>query len=105
MCFFPSLTLVVFLEINIVRVRDSNLWRFLTKGTSTIRKKIVVSSGSLDCLKGVECNPRPLGRHNMEVGKCSTWPNHRIKIVVSPVVILAQSSTHLIIALSSILTL
>jgi hypothetical protein len=21
-------------------------------------------------LKGVECNPRPLGRHNMEVGKC-----------------------------------
>jgi hypothetical protein len=20
-------------------------------------------------LKGVECNPRPLGRHNMEVGK------------------------------------
>ena len=28
------------------------------------------SSGSLDRLKGVECNPRPLGRHNMEVGKC-----------------------------------
>jgi hypothetical protein len=23
-----------------------------------------------DHLKGVECNPRPLGRHNMEVGKC-----------------------------------
>jgi hypothetical protein len=21
-------------------------------------------------LKGVECNPRPLGRHNVEVGKC-----------------------------------
>jgi hypothetical protein len=41
-CFFPSLTLVVFIEINIVRVRDSNLWRFLRKGTSTIRKKIVV---------------------------------------------------------------
>jgi hypothetical protein len=40
--FFPFLTLVVFIEINIVRVRDSNLWRFLTKGTSTIRKKIVV---------------------------------------------------------------
>jgi hypothetical protein len=33
---------VVFIEINIVRVRDSNLWRFLTKGTSTIRKKRVV---------------------------------------------------------------
>jgi hypothetical protein len=23
----------------------------------------------LDHLKGVECNPRPLGRHNVEVGK------------------------------------
>jgi hypothetical protein len=33
---------VVFIKINIVRVRDSNLWRFLTKGTSTIRKKTVV---------------------------------------------------------------
>ena len=28
------------------------------------------SSGSLDHLKGVECSPRPLGRHNVEVGKC-----------------------------------
>jgi hypothetical protein len=41
-CFFPSLTLVVFIEINLVRVRDSNLWRFLTKRTSTIREKTVV---------------------------------------------------------------
>jgi hypothetical protein len=24
----------------------------------------------LDHLKGVECNPCPLGRHNVEVGKC-----------------------------------
>jgi hypothetical protein len=24
------------------------------------------SSGSLDHLKGVECNPHPLGRHNVE---------------------------------------
>jgi hypothetical protein len=38
----PSLTLVVFIEINILRVRESNLWRFLIKGTSTIRKKIMV---------------------------------------------------------------
>jgi hypothetical protein len=34
--------LVVLLEINCVRVRDSNLWRFLTKGKLEIRKKIVV---------------------------------------------------------------
>jgi hypothetical protein len=38
----PSLTLMVFIVINIVRVRGSNLWRFLIKGTSAIRKKIVV---------------------------------------------------------------
>jgi hypothetical protein len=59
----------------------------------------------LDRLKGVECNPRPLGRHNVEVGKCSTWPNHGIKIIVSLVAILVRSSIHLIIALSLILTL
>jgi hypothetical protein len=28
--------------INLVRVRDSNLWRFLTKGILVKRKKIVV---------------------------------------------------------------
>jgi hypothetical protein len=33
---------VVFIKINLIRVRDSNLWRFLTKGKSTIREKIVV---------------------------------------------------------------
>jgi hypothetical protein len=38
----PSLTLVVFIVIDIVRVRGSNLWIFLTKGTSDIRKKTVV---------------------------------------------------------------
>jgi hypothetical protein len=37
----PSLTLVV-LVINLVRVRDSNLWRFLTKGILEKRKEIVV---------------------------------------------------------------
>jgi hypothetical protein len=37
----PSLTLLV-LVINLVRVRDSNLWRFLTKGILEKRKKTVV---------------------------------------------------------------
>jgi hypothetical protein len=37
----PSLILVV-LVINLVRVRGSNLWRFLTKGTLDKRKKTVV---------------------------------------------------------------
>jgi hypothetical protein len=39
---FPPLLLCIFIEINLVRVRDSNLWRFLTKETSTLRKKTVV---------------------------------------------------------------
>jgi hypothetical protein len=30
------------------------------------RKTPWYSSGSFDHLKGVECNPRPLGRHNVE---------------------------------------
>ena len=34
------------------------------------RKRLWYSSWSLDHLEGVECNPRPLGRHNLEVGKC-----------------------------------
>jgi hypothetical protein len=33
---------VVFIEISLLRVRDSYLWRFLTKRTSTIREKTVV---------------------------------------------------------------
>jgi hypothetical protein len=78
-CLFPSLTLVLCVLINLVRVWGSNLWRFLTNGKTGIRKKPWYSSGSLDHLKGVECNPRPLGRHNVEVGKCYTWPNHGIK--------------------------
>jgi hypothetical protein len=77
----PSLTLVVFIVINIVRVRGSNLWIFLTKGTSAIRKKTVVFKWIIGSLERVECNPRPLGRHNVEVDKCSTWPNHGIKLL------------------------
>jgi hypothetical protein len=66
---FPHL-LLCFFVISIVRARDSKLWRFLTTGKNTLKEKTVVSSRSLDHLKGVECNPRPLGRHNVEVGKC-----------------------------------
>jgi hypothetical protein len=47
------------------------------------KEKPRYSSWSLDHLKGVECNPCPLGRHNVEVGKCYTWPNHGIKHCVS----------------------
>jgi hypothetical protein len=40
------------------------------KREETLNKRLWYSSWSLDHLKGVEFNPRPLGRHNMEVGKC-----------------------------------
>jgi hypothetical protein len=52
------------------------------------------SSGSLDRLRGVDCNPRPLGRHNVEVGKFCTWPNHGINLCVfSVIVILCKISS------------
>jgi hypothetical protein len=56
--------------IIIVRARGSKLWRFLANGRKTIRRKPWYSSRSLDRFKGVEYNPHPLGRHNVEVGKC-----------------------------------
>jgi hypothetical protein len=43
------------------------------------------SSRSLDHLKGVECNPCPLGRHNVEVGKCylaEPWDKNRVSLVL-----------------------
>jgi hypothetical protein len=62
-----------FTLIFVVRARDSNLWRFLANGKRDKQRRTPwYSSGSLDLLKGVECNPRPLGRHNVEVGKCCT---------------------------------
>jgi hypothetical protein len=76
---FPPLLLWFFIVINIVRVRGSNLWRFLTNGKQLLERKPWYSSESMDHLKGVECNPRVLGHHNVEVGKCSTWRNHGIK--------------------------
>jgi hypothetical protein len=73
-----------FTLIFVVRARDSNLWRFLANGKRDKQRRISwYSSWPLDHLKGVECNPRPLGRHNMEVGKFCTWPNHGIKLCVS----------------------
>jgi hypothetical protein len=57
----PSLTLVVFIVINIVRVRGSNLWRFLTKGTSAIRKKIVVFKWIIGSLERGSVQPSSIG--------------------------------------------
>jgi hypothetical protein len=56
--------------IIIIRARGSKLWRFLANGRKTKKRTSWYSSWSLNHLKGVECNPRPLGRYNVEVGKC-----------------------------------
>jgi hypothetical protein len=66
----PSL-LCAFFVINIVRARGSNLWRFLANGNDTLKEKDRgIQVDHWINLKGVECNPHPLGCHNMEVGKC-----------------------------------
>jgi hypothetical protein len=51
------------------------------KGKHLLRKKTVVFKWIIGSLE--RGRVQPLGCHNMEVGKCSTWPNHGIKIVVS----------------------
>jgi hypothetical protein len=56
------------------------------KRENEIRKKAVVFKLIiiLDHLKGVEYNPRPLGRHNVEVGKCylaEPWDKNRVSLV------------------------
>jgi hypothetical protein len=48
-------------------------------GRRTLNKKTVVFKLIIGSLERVECNLHPLGRHNVEVGKCYTWLNHGIK--------------------------
>jgi hypothetical protein len=53
----------------------------------------------LDHLKGVECNPRPLGRHNVEVGKCylaEPRDKNRVSLVLllSVIICVRKSSPH-----------
>jgi hypothetical protein len=66
---FPLLTLV-FLVIKTLEGQEApTCGDSLQMGKDLKRKRPWYSSRSLDQLKGVECNPRPLGCH-MEVGKC-----------------------------------
>jgi hypothetical protein len=89
-CVAPQPYSCAFFVINLVRAKGSNLWRFLANGKRYKEEKSWYSSWSLDHLKGIECNPRPLGRHNVEVGKCYTWPNHGINHCVSCAVFLCD---------------
>jgi hypothetical protein len=69
------------------------------------------SSSSVDHLRMVECNPRPLGHHNMHYASILRLTEPQDKIAVSLVFIpysdstLSSCSLHFIIALSLILTL
>jgi hypothetical protein len=56
-CFYSFPYSCGLLVINFVRVKDSNLWIFLTKGILEKRKNCGTQVLSLDHLRGIECNP------------------------------------------------
>ena len=85
----PTL-LHAFFMIYIVRARDSDLWRFLANGNNTLKQKIMVFKLIIGSLERVECNPRPLGRHNVEVGKCylaEPWDKNHVSCVAFSVIV------------------
>jgi hypothetical protein len=53
------------------------------KREKNTKQKVMVFKLIIGSLERVECNPRPLRCHNVEVGKCYTWSNHGIKHRVS----------------------
>jgi hypothetical protein len=57
---FPPL-LLCFCVINFVRVRGSNLWRFLTNGKTTISKKTVVFKLTIGSLERGWVQPSSIG--------------------------------------------
>jgi hypothetical protein len=74
------------------------LWRFLANGRKTITKKVVVFKLIIGSLERVECNPRPLGRHNMEVGKyylAEPRDKNRVSLVIVFSVIVLSTRTRL----------
>jgi hypothetical protein len=94
LCVLLSPTLLcAFFVISIVRARDSKLWRFLANGKHTRKEKTVVFKLIIGSLERVECNPRPLGHHNVEVGKCYL-AEPRDKIVCLLCCFLCDCSVH-----------
>jgi hypothetical protein len=103
-CFYSLLTLVVFIVINIVRVRGSNLWRFLTKRTSAIRKKIVVFKWIIGSLERGWVQPSSIGTPQRGIRQVFYLAEPRDKnrcITCYYSCAILSASTHLIIALSS----
>jgi hypothetical protein len=98
----PSLTLVVFIVVKFVRVRGSNLWRFLTKGTSDIRKKTMVFKWIIGSLERGWVQPSSIGtpqRGSSQVLYLAEPrdKNHCVTYCYSCAIL--SSSTHLITAL------
>jgi hypothetical protein len=76
-CFYSLPYSCGFIAINIVKVRGSNLWRFLTKGNIFYKEENRGTQGwSLDHLRGIECNPWP---KEVTTTWSRNWPNHGIK--------------------------
>jgi hypothetical protein len=74
------------------KVRGSNLWRFLTKGTSTIRKKTVVFKWIIGSLQRGWVQPSSIGTPQRGSRQVFYLAEPRDKIVVSSVVIRVQFS-------------
>jgi hypothetical protein len=101
----PSLTLVVFIVINIVRVRGSNLWRFLTKGNICYKEQnrgIQVVHWIV--WKGLSATLVHWDATTWKFYLAEPRDTNRCVICCYSCVILS-ASTHLIIAQSLILTL
>jgi hypothetical protein len=104
----PSLTLVVFIVINIVRVRGSNLWRFFTRKTSTIRKKTVVFKWIIRSLERGSVQPSSIGtpqRGSRQVFYLAEPRDKNRCVTYCYSCAILSASTLLIIALSLVLTL
>jgi hypothetical protein len=68
-CCSPNLTLRFLCDLYCKGER-LQVVEILSKRENTLKEKTVVFKLIIGSLERVECNPRPLGRHNMEVGKC-----------------------------------
>jgi hypothetical protein len=58
-------------------------------------------------LKGVECNPRPLGHHNVEVGKCylaEPRDKNRVSCVDLSVIVCSQELASSNLAILTLIT-
>jgi hypothetical protein len=76
-CFYSLHYSCGLIVINLVRVRGSNLWRFLTKENTWWKEENCgTQDWSLDHLRGIECNPWP---KEVTTTWSRHWSNHGIK--------------------------